>query len=47
MDRQSVYSLSLFPDDHSAHGHESVRQIQQDLINFVLEFQLDNVFIYR
>lgn len=47
MDRKSVYSLSLFPDDRSANGQESVRHTQQELVEFILEFHLDNIFIYR
>ncbi|KAK5112288.1 hypothetical protein LTR85_011560 [Meristemomyces frigidus] len=48
MDRQSVYTLSLFGEDRSANGGEQTnRQIQQELVDFVLEFHLDNVFIYR
>ncbi|KAI7535470.1 DNA replication licensing factor, partial [Hortaea werneckii] len=48
MDRQSVYTLSLFGEDRSAAGgQESNRQIQQELVDFILEFHLDNVFIYR
>ncbi|KAK3686788.1 minichromosome maintenance protein 5 [Vermiconidia calcicola] len=47
MDRQSVYSLSLFGEDRSANGDQSNRQIQQELVDFILEFHLENVFIYR
>jgi len=43
-----VYTLSLFGEDRSAAGgQETNRQIQQELIDFILEFHLDNVFIYR
>jgi len=47
MDRQSVYTLSLFPEEKNASGAETNRQVQQDLVSFVLEFQLENAFIYR
>ena len=47
MDRQSVYTLSLFGEDRSVNGGESNKQIQQDLVDFILEFHLENVFIYR
>ncbi|TKA52756.1 hypothetical protein B0A55_12132 [Friedmanniomyces simplex] len=48
MDRQSVYTLSLFGEDRSANGgQETNKQVQQELVDFILEFHLDNVFIYR
>ncbi|KAH9831089.1 DNA replication licensing factor mcm5 [Teratosphaeria destructans] len=47
MDRQSVYTLSILDGTRSADGQETVRQVQQELVDFVLEFHLDNVFIYR
>jgi DNA replication licensing factor MCM5 len=47
MDRQSVYTLPLFGEDRSESGGESNKQIQQELVDFVLEFHLENVFIYR
>ncbi|KAF2859776.1 MCM-domain-containing protein [Piedraia hortae CBS 480.64] len=47
MDRQSVYSLSLFQDNISQNGQETVRQLQQEFIDFILDFRLDNVFTYR
>lgn len=46
MDRQSVYSLSVFSRD-AEQEPDSRAAIQQRLMNFVLEFQLDNIFIYR
>lgn len=42
-----MYSLSLFGEDRSANGGESTKQIQQELVAFILEFHLENVFIYR
>lgn len=47
MDRQSVYTLSLFGEDRSASGGESNKHVQQELVDFILEFHLENVFIYR
>lgn len=47
MDRQSVYTLSLFGEERSANGGESNKQLHQDLVDFILEFHLENVFIYR
>jgi DNA replication licensing factor MCM5 len=46
MDRQSVYSLSVLPPDHGEND-DSRGQIQAQLQNFILEFQLGNIFIYR
>ena len=46
MDRQSVYSLSVLAPDLD--GSENSRsQIQNRLREFILEFRLDNAFIYR
>lgn len=46
MDRQSVYSLSvLAPDPDESEG--SATQTQAQLREFILEFRLDNAFIYR
>lgn len=47
MDRQSVYTLPLFGEERSENGGESNRQIQQELVDFILEFHLENNFIYR
>lgn len=46
MDRQSVYSLSVLPPEYGE-NEDSRGQIQLQLQNFILEFQLGNVFIYR
>ena len=46
MDRQSVYSLSVLPPDPDA-SENSRSQIQALLREFILEFRLDNAFIYR
>jgi len=47
MDRQPTYSLSLFGENQSTNGDPSNKQTQQELVDFILEFHLDNVFIYR
>ena len=47
MDRQSVYTLSLFGENESANGGESNRKIHKELVDFILEFHLENVYIYR
>ncbi|EON63035.1 DNA replication licensing factor mcm5 [Coniosporium apollinis CBS 100218] len=48
MDRQSVYSLSLFGHDKDdRNADEQPSRIQQQLVDFVLDFHIDNVFIYR
>ncbi len=46
MDRQPVYSLSVLAPDPDA-VDDSRSQIQAHLRNFILEFRLDNAFIYR
>lgn len=45
MDRQSVYTLSLFGEDKGI--EESNKRVQKELVDFILDFHLDNVFIYR
>lgn len=47
MDRQPTYSLSLFGDHQSVNGDQTNKQIQQELVDFILEFHLENVFVYR
>lgn len=46
MDRQSTYALSLFGTERNE-NEDSNSQIQQLLVDFVLDFHIDNVFIYR
>ena len=46
MDRRSVYSRSVLAPDPDA-SEDSRSQIQAYLREFVLEFRLDNAFIYR
>ncbi|KAI2643199.1 MCM2/3/5 family protein [Xylaria nigripes] len=46
MDRQSVYSVSVF--QNSSGPNEDTRlQLQEQLINFILQFRHDNTFVYR
>lgn len=47
MDRQSVYTLSLFGESRSGNGEESNKQLQKEIVTFVLEFHLDGAYIYR
>ena len=48
MDRQSVYALSLGLTSHTEEDQRDSRgHVEQQLVDFVLEFHLDNVFIYR
>ncbi|KAF2140279.1 uncharacterized protein K452DRAFT_273918 [Aplosporella prunicola CBS 121167] len=47
MDRQSTYSLSLFGGQDNQDGEDSNSQIRQQLVNFILDFHIDNIFIYR
>ena len=45
MDRQSVFSLSvLAPQDND---DDSRKQVRRQLESFILEFRLDNAFVYR
>ncbi|KAG4432811.1 minichromosome maintenance protein 5 [Cadophora sp. M221] len=45
MDHRSVYSLSVLPPDDE--GDDTRQQIQSQLMQFILQFRLDSVFIYR
>lgn len=47
MDRQSVYTLSLFGEEQSANGDSSNKQTQRELVAFVLDFHLEGNYIYR
>ncbi|KAI4157011.1 MAG: hypothetical protein LQ342_008551 [Letrouitia transgressa] len=47
MDRQSAYALSVLPPDRDDIDEDSKSQIQARLRDFILEFRLDNAFIYR
>lgn len=46
MDRRTPYTLSVLAPSTDG-GEESRTQVQARLREFVLEFQLDNAFIYR
>ncbi|KAI1812337.1 MCM2/3/5 family protein [Poronia punctata] len=46
MDRQSVYSVSVFQNS-SGPNEDSRLQLQEQLINFILQFRHDNIFVYR
>lgn len=45
MDRQSVFSLSVLPPEYD--NEDTRGQIQAQLEQFILQFRLDNAFIYR
>ncbi|KAF7914432.1 uncharacterized protein EAF01_000838 [Botrytis porri] len=46
MDRQSVFSLSVLPPEYG--DNEDTRgQVQSQLEQFLLQFRIDNAFIYR
>jgi DNA replication licensing factor MCM5 len=48
MDRESVYTLSIGFGSTGRDDEEDTRsKVQQQLINFILEFRVDNQFIYR
>ncbi|KAF1346139.1 DNA replication licensing factor MCM5 [Delphinella strobiligena] len=47
MDRQSAYTLSVFPEDRDSAAEDSRAQVQEQLVNFILDFHLENAFIYR
>lgn len=47
MDRQSAYTLSVFPEDRESVGEDSRQFVQEQLVRFILEFHLENAFIYR
>lgn len=48
-DRQSAYSISLFGGQESEGGQDAAApsRVQQALVDFIMEFTLDNIFIYR
>jgi hypothetical protein len=47
MDRQSVYSLSVLPPEYDNPNEDTRGQVQSQLEQFILQFRLDNAFIYR
>lgn len=46
MDRQSVYSVSVF-QANSGQNEDTRLQVQEQLVNFILQFRHDNIFVYR
>ena len=46
MDRQSAFSVSVF-GNRDGPNEDSRSQIQEQLVNFILGFRIDNKFIYR
>ncbi|KAF9737397.1 minichromosome maintenance protein 5 [Paraphaeosphaeria minitans] len=47
-DRQTPYTISVFPSEGDGdHGDAAPSRMQQRLVDFIMEFHLDNVFIYR
>ena len=46
MDRQSVFSSRVFPASYPGAG-ESNSTVRASLEKFILDFRLDNSFIYR
>lgn len=47
MDQRSAYTISIFNGDEATHGPDSRIWTTKALENFILEFHIDNVFIYR
>lgn len=45
MDQRSVYSLSVLPPDEE--GDDTRQKVLSQLMQFILQFRLDSVFIYR
>lgn len=46
MDRQSAFSVSVF-GNRDGPNEDSRSQVQEQLVNFILSFRIDNKFIYR
>ena len=47
MDRQSVYSVPVLPGVNSGSNEDTPSQLQDQLLKFILEFRVDNKFVYR
>lgn len=47
MDTRSVYTIGTYYPDELYHGPDTRGQTQKALMNFILEFHIDNTFIYR
>ncbi|KAI0150195.1 MCM2/3/5 family protein [Xylariaceae sp. FL1272] len=46
MDRQSAYSVSVFPGREGP-NEDSRMQVQEQLVSFIMQFRHDNTFLYR
>ena len=48
-DRQTAYSISIFGSQAGDERQDGTNpsRIQQQLVDFVMDFHLDNVFLYR
>lgn len=47
-DRQTPYTISVFPSEGDGdHGDAAPSRMQQRLVDFIMDFHLDNVFVYR
>ncbi|KAK4467046.1 MCM2/3/5 family-domain-containing protein [Cladorrhinum samala] len=47
MDRQSIFTSRLYQDSFSENGGDSNLAVRNLLESFILDFRLDNIFIYR
>ncbi|KAI9889909.1 MAG: minichromosome maintenance protein 5 [Vezdaea aestivalis] len=47
MDRESIYTTSVLPPDYDQEDGGTRSQVQRALRDFLLEFRLDSMFIYR
>lgn len=47
MDRQSIYTASVFPESEENQGDINRRRVQQQLVDFILDFHVDSAFRYR
>jgi len=47
MDRQSIYTASVFREEEESGGDATRRKVQQQLVDFILEFHVENSFKYR
>lgn len=48
-DRQTAYSISIFGSQAGDERQDGVShsRVQQQLVDFIMDFHLDNVFLYR
>ena len=47
MDARSVYTVSVLPPDDDLTRPDARGVIQKALVDFILDFHIDNTFIYR